>query len=55
MGGPTELPAELVGGGMMVGELVVHGWELARATGRYPEWDGDLVAYLHEETTRNSE
>lgn len=54
MGGPMELPASLVGG-MVVGELVVHGWDLARATGQYPTWDDDLVAYVHEEVAKNAE
>ena len=54
MGGPTELPASLVGG-MVVGELVVHGWDLARATGQRPVWDDDLVEYLHEEVVQTAE
>lgn len=33
MGGPPELPAATIGG-MAVGELVVHGWDLARAIGQ---------------------
>jgi uncharacterized protein (TIGR03086 family) len=33
LGGPPELPAPLIGG-MAMGELVVHGWDLARATGQ---------------------
>lgn len=39
MGGPPELPAATIGG-MAVGELVVHGWDLARATG----WDARFEA-----------
>jgi uncharacterized protein (TIGR03086 family) len=54
MGGPMELPAELVGG-MVVGELVVHGWDLARATGQRPEWDEDLAVYVHGEVARSAE
>lgn len=54
MGGPTELPAELVGG-MIAGELVVHGWDLARATGQRPEWDEDLLRYVHGEIDRSAE
>ncbi|WP_440070085.1 TIGR03086 family metal-binding protein [Streptosporangium sp. OZ121] len=53
MGGPMELPASLVGG-MVVGELVVHGWDLARAIDRRPAWDDDLVAYLHDELAKNA-
>lgn len=52
--GDTELPGELVGG-MVVGELVVHGWDLARATGQRPEWDEELLTYLHGEVARSAE
>lgn len=51
MGGPTELPATLVGG-MVVGEFVVHGWDLARATGQDPVWDAELLDYLHVEVEK---
>jgi uncharacterized protein (TIGR03086 family) len=54
MGGPMELPAALVGG-MVAGEFVVHGWDLARATGQHPRWDDDLLAYLHEEVAKIAE
>jgi uncharacterized protein (TIGR03086 family) len=54
MGGPMELPAPLIGG-MVVGELVVHGWDLARATGQRPEWDGDLLEYLLGEVAATAE
>ncbi|WP_336206709.1 TIGR03086 family metal-binding protein [Nonomuraea sp. LPB2021202275-12-8] len=54
MGGQMELPASLVGG-MVVGELVVHGWDLARSTGQVAEWDDDLVAYLHAEVEKSAE
>ncbi|MEU7899823.1 TIGR03086 family metal-binding protein [Nonomuraea sp. NPDC049152] len=54
MGGPTELPASLVGG-MIIGELVVHGWDLAQATGRRPAWDDDLMAYVYEEVAKSAE
>jgi uncharacterized protein (TIGR03086 family) len=46
MGGPTELPASMVGN-MVLCEVVVHGWDLARATGQRPTWDDDLLGYLH--------
>ncbi len=52
MGGPTEMAATLVGG-MVVGEVVVHGWDLARATGQSPEWDAGLLAYVHKELEAN--
>lgn len=54
MGGMLELPASLVGG-MIIGELVVHGWDLARATGQHPAWDDDLLAYLYEEVGKSAE
>jgi uncharacterized protein (TIGR03086 family) len=48
MGGPTELPASLVGG-MVIGEVVVHAWDLATATGQTPEWDEEVLRYIHKE------
>ncbi|MDG4785254.1 TIGR03086 family metal-binding protein [Micromonospora sp. WMMD1102] len=54
MGGPTELPAALVGG-MVVSELVVHAWDLARATEQQPDWDGELLGYVHDEVGRTAE
>ncbi|MGH3762028.1 TIGR03086 family metal-binding protein [Actinophytocola sp.] len=54
MGGPMQLPAELIGG-MVAGELVVHGWDLARATGQRPDWDSDLLRYVHGEVERSAE
>lgn len=54
LGGPTEMPAALVGS-MVAGELVVHGWDLARATGQHVEWDDDLVAHLLDEMGKTAE
>ncbi|GAB3403626.1 TIGR03086 family metal-binding protein [Flindersiella endophytica] len=54
LGGPMELPADLIGG-MVVGELVVHGWDLARATGQQPVWDDELAEYLHGEVAKSAE
>lgn len=54
MGGTTELPASMVGG-MVVGELVVHGWDLARATGQRQTWPEDLLRYLHAEVAKIAE
>jgi uncharacterized protein (TIGR03086 family) len=51
MGGPMELGASMVGA-MVAGELVVHGWDLARAAGRHVTWDDELLAYLYEETAK---
>lgn len=53
LGGPTELPASLVGG-MAVGELVVHGWDLARATGQRLAVDEDIVEFLCEEIAKTA-
>lgn len=54
MGGPTPLPASMIGG-MVVTELVVHGWDLARATGQQPRWDDEVLAFVHEEVARTAE
>jgi uncharacterized protein (TIGR03086 family) len=54
MGGPMELPAELVGG-MVTGELVLHSWDLARASGQSPAWDEDLLRYVHDEVARSAD
>lgn len=48
MGGPDEVPAAVLGG-MVLGELVVHGWDVGRAAGVEPAWpdevlDGTLAA-----------
>lgn len=48
IGGPDPLPAAMVGG-MVVGELVVHGWDVGRAVGRSPSWDQDVIELLHRE------
>ncbi|GAA3391354.1 TIGR03086 family metal-binding protein [Cryptosporangium minutisporangium] len=47
MGGPMKMPASMIGG-MALGELVVHGWDLARATGQSPRWDDDVVQAVYE-------
>ena len=51
MGGPT-MPAPTVGG-LVLGELVVHGWDLARATGQSASWPEEVVtrAYAAAEET----
>src|SRR3954453_22371904 len=46
LGGPDPMPAELIGG-MVVGELVVHGWDLAKAVGVVPLWPDDVLTFLH--------
>ncbi|MBF9133411.1 TIGR03086 family protein [Plantactinospora sp. S1510] len=52
--GPTELPATMIGG-MVVCEMVAHGWDLAQATGQKPDWDDELLAFVHEEVSRTAE
>ncbi|GHF40797.1 uncharacterized protein (TIGR03086 family) [Amycolatopsis bartoniae] len=47
MGGPTELPAALVAD-MVLGELTVHAWDLARATGQPFEVPEDLLTHLYD-------
>lgn len=54
MGGPMELPATVIGA-MLLGEFVVHGWDLARATGQQPAWADDLLEYLYDETAKTAE
>ncbi|MFE7722713.1 TIGR03086 family metal-binding protein [Nocardia rhizosphaerihabitans] len=54
MGGPMELPAPLVGG-MVVGELIVHTWDLARALGTTVDWDDALLRYAHDETAATAD
>ncbi|MET7423161.1 TIGR03086 family metal-binding protein [Dactylosporangium sp. NPDC005555] len=53
MGGPMELPADLVGG-MVLGELVLHGWDLARATGVEPHFDDVVLLRVYEEVARSA-
>jgi uncharacterized protein (TIGR03086 family) len=48
LGNPMELPAAMVGA-MVTGELVVHGWDLARAAGRDLPVDDDVAEYLLSE------
>ena len=47
MGTPHALPA-LVMGDMIVGELTVHGWDLAVAAGQRLELPADLLAHLND-------
>ncbi|MEU6270509.1 TIGR03086 family metal-binding protein [Saccharopolyspora shandongensis] len=54
MGGPTEMPASLVGG-MIVVELVVHGWDLAKATGQHVAPDDDVLDYVHGEVAKTAD
>lgn len=54
MGGPMELPADLVGG-MVLGELVLHGWDLARASDVEPHWDDALLLRVYAEVARSAD
>jgi uncharacterized protein (TIGR03086 family) len=46
MVGPDELPAAMIGN-MALGELVVHGWDLARTAGTRAEWPDEVLTPLH--------
>jgi uncharacterized protein (TIGR03086 family) len=54
MGGPMELPADMIGG-MVVGELLVHGWDLARATGQSPSWGDDVLELTYEMVAKTAD
>lgn len=47
MGGPSDMPATMIGE-MVCAELVVHGWDLARATDQDPKWDEDVLTFVYE-------
>ncbi|MEW2253232.1 TIGR03086 family metal-binding protein [Streptomyces sp. NPDC006975] len=47
MGTPHMLPAPVMGD-MIVGELTVHSWDLAVATGHRLDLPADLLAHLHD-------
>lgn len=53
VGGPHEMPAETIGA-MVLGETVVHTWDLARATGQAPSWDAELLEFLHADLVRTA-
>jgi uncharacterized protein (TIGR03086 family) len=53
MDGP-EMPAPVLGD-MIVGELVVHGWDLAAATGQRLELPESLLAHLEAVTAASAE
>jgi uncharacterized protein (TIGR03086 family) len=54
VGGPQELPATMIGG-MVLAEVVVHGWDLARATGQDVDWDPGLLEVVHREVAATAE
>lgn len=52
--GAQEMPASFVGG-MVVTELVVHGWDLGRATSQAPIWDDDILDFVLREVVNTAE
>lgn len=54
MGGPDPFPASVVGG-MVLGEIVIHGWDLAQAVGEQVDWDAEVVAAVHDEVAGTAE
>jgi uncharacterized protein (TIGR03086 family) len=54
MGGPDPMPAALIGG-MVVSEIVVHGWDLGRALGRHPAWEPAVLELVLGEVTATAE
>lgn len=54
LGSPMELPASLIGD-MVLGELVVHGWDLARATGQHLTVDDEVGEHLVEAVAKTAE
>ena len=36
-------------GGMVCTELVIHGWDLARAANQAPTWADSVLAFVHAE------
>jgi uncharacterized protein (TIGR03086 family) len=49
-----EMPASTIGG-MVLGEFVIHGWDLARATGQRPQWPAGPLEFLWDETVKIAE
>lgn len=54
LAGPPDLPAATIGG-MVLTELVVHGWDLARATGQPPQWNDQVLAFVHRQVADTAE
>jgi uncharacterized protein (TIGR03086 family) len=54
LGGPQEMPAEMIGA-MVLGETVVHTWDLARATGQAPSWDDEVLEFIHADLLQSSQ
>lgn len=54
MGGPMDMPGAVVGG-MVVSELIVHGWDLAKATGQNPSWSDGVLEFTYEMVAKSAE
>jgi len=54
MAGSDPMPAPVIGG-MVLGELVVHGWDLAVATGVRPEFSEDVLLGAHAAVAQMAE
>jgi uncharacterized protein (TIGR03086 family) len=54
MTGARSMPAAMIGG-MVCTELVVHGWDLARAVGSSPRWPDEVLEYLRGELAATAE
>jgi uncharacterized protein (TIGR03086 family) len=50
----AELPAEIVGG-MVLGEFVLHGWDLARALGVPVGFDEEVLRLMYAEVARSAD
>lgn len=54
MGGPADMPAAMIGG-MVIVDLVIHGWDLAAATGQKADWDDDVLAFTLVEVAKTAQ
>ncbi|MFK0282659.1 TIGR03086 family metal-binding protein [Streptomyces sp. NPDC090499] len=52
--GGNERPAAVVGG-VVLTELVLHGWDLARATGLDAEWSDDVLEFVRGDLAKRIE
>ncbi len=54
MGNTAEMPASVIGG-MVLGEVVVHGWDLAVATGQQIAWDDEVLNHVLRDLQSNAD
>lgn len=52
--GGAAMPASFVGG-IVLSEWLLHGWDLAAATGQKPDVDDEVAAVLYENTAAKAE